>query len=166
MKTASEFHALTEMIRLNEGVRAKIYKDSLGIPTIGVGFNLQRADASGRLHTVGSDLTAVLAGFVLSEDQITRLLRLDVDDVVEDVRTLVHLDAMPIEAQLVLCDLRFNIGPTSFRKFTTTLEAFRRGHYKKAALQLEASKWAGQVGKRAVRSVQMLRRLTNGEHLP
>lgn len=35
-----------DMLRDEEGVRTKMYKDTKGIPTIGVGFNLTRSDAS------------------------------------------------------------------------------------------------------------------------
>lgn len=164
MKTADDFHQLDAFLRRNEGVRAKVYKDSLGIKTIGAGFNVERGDARDRLADIGVSLDDVLAGKPLTDAEITRLLRHEVDVCVADVRTLVHLDAMPIEAQLVLIDLRYNVGSGSFRKFVTTLEAFRRGQYKKAAKQLEASQWARQVGVRATRSVQLLRRLSNGEH--
>lgn len=166
MKTAAEFHALDEMIRRNEGVRPKIYRDSMGIATVAVGFNLERPDARERLAEVGVSLDDVKAGKAMTDDEMTRLLRQELDVCIEDLRSLLHLDAMPLNAQLVLVDLRYNLGPTRLRKFVTTLEAFRQGHYKKAARQLEAAPWARQVGVRAQRSVQLLRQLSNGEHLP
>ncbi len=166
MKTASEFAALDAMIRRNEGVRLKVYKDSLGIPSVAMGFNLLRPDAKDRLADVGAILAEVRSGQPLTEAQASHLLRLDLDDCVNDLRTLLDLDSLPLEAQLVLCDLRYNLGPTRLRKFVTTLAAFRQHKFKKAARQLEASLWARQVGARARRSVEMLRRLTNGEDEP
>ncbi len=170
MITAAEYHALDEMLRRNEGVRTAAYRDSLGIPTIGVGFNLKRKDARAVLADLGVSYDEVIAGKAMSDVDVSRLLRFCIDECVADVRALVPtLDDMPIEAQLVLIDLRFNVGPKSFRGFNSprgTLFLFRNGHYKGAAIQLEGSKWARQVGSRAVRSIQMLRRLTNGEHLP
>jgi GH24 family phage-related lysozyme (muramidase) len=166
MKSASEFHALDQMIRRNEGVRPKMYKDSLGIPTVGIGFNLLRADARERLAAVGVELDDVKAGKALTDDEMSRLLRYELDVCVDDLRTLLHLDALPLDAQLVLVDLRYNLGPTKLRKFVTTLEEFRKGRFKGAARWLEASTWARQVGVRAKRSIEMLRRLPNGDHVP
>lgn len=39
-----------------------MYKDSLGIPTIGIGFNLKRSDAPKLIAGVGANYNKILAG--------------------------------------------------------------------------------------------------------
>src|SRR3990172_5316451 len=46
---------LGDYISYWEGKKSKAYLDSRGIPTIGIGFNLQRADARQLLKDVGAD---------------------------------------------------------------------------------------------------------------
>jgi len=164
MRTPAEFDALTTMVRKNEGVRNIVYKDTLGIPTIGVGFNLLRKDAQDRLDEChGGKVSELVRGAYLDDEAINWLLRRDLDESIADVRSLMFgFDDMPLEAQLVLVDLRFNIGPKSFRGFNGergTLQAFRDKDWKRAASMLKRSLWAGQVGRRADRSVAMLERL-------
>lgn len=36
---------IESLVSTNEGKRSCVYKDTKGIPTIGIGFNLQRSDA-------------------------------------------------------------------------------------------------------------------------
>ena len=40
------------MIIDSEGKRPCVYKDSLGIPNIGIGFNLQRSDARSKVSVL------------------------------------------------------------------------------------------------------------------
>lgn len=163
MKTAAEFDALVTMIRKNEGVRNMVYKDSMGIPTIGVGFNLHRSGAQERLDEVGVKLRDLLNGAFLQDTAINWLLRKDLDDALEDVRSLIpDFDEMLLPAQLVIVDLRFNLGPARFRGFNSkrgTLEAFRARDYGRAAGLLKKSLWAAQVGKRAECSIRMLEQI-------
>jgi len=50
------------MIAESEGNESCVYNDSLGIPTIGIGFNLQRSDAPSLIASVGADYNSVLNG--------------------------------------------------------------------------------------------------------
>lgn len=160
--------AAKDMLKRHEGYRVFVYKDSLGIPTIGVGFNLARIDARDRVTALGLDFDEVLSGKqALSWAQVNQLLSDDIDACLVDLRKMfADFDAMPDEAQLVLLDLRFNLGPARLRGFVRTLEAFRERKFKKAARFLEATLWARQVGVRARDDVARLRRLTNGDHEP
>lgn len=164
MRSAADFAAAEVMLRYNEGVRKSVYKDSLGIPTIGVGFNLQRKDADEKLAKVGAyPKSALIDGKILTSTQVDMLLRNEIDDCVADLRTLFsNFDDMPLEAQLVLVDLRFNVGPSRLRMFNSTLKAFRESKYHKAATFLRATLWAKQVGPRSARAIQLLLRCKNG----
>ena len=64
--------------------------------------------------------------------------------------------------QRVLIDMMFNMGPGApsrggLLSFVNTLSEIRRGNYGIAADMMLASKWASQVGRRAVRLATMMR---------
>ncbi len=142
-----------EMLKRNEGVHTKAYTDSEGNPTIGVGFNLTRPDASKRLRIVGATRESVLTA-----TQIEALLDADLTDVLQDLVTLFPDFAdMPEKAQLVLIDLRFNCGSGGLRTFVNTLRSIKTAQWHDAAERLELSQWATQVGARATRTIALLR---------
>lgn len=144
-------------VKKHEGVRYKMYKDTLGIPTIGIGFNLTRPDADKALKLVGANRKELLSGGELSAVQVDALLRRDVDECIDDLtRMFVGFDKMPDNVRLVLIDMRFNLGPVRLRGFTNTLESFRRGDYRDVAKRLRMSLWAKQVGSRAVENIALI----------
>jgi lysozyme len=156
--TDAEKKEIRDFVIKHEGVRSLMYYDSLGIPTIGVGFNLLRDDAKERVAKVGGNYNSIATKKSrLDPNQISALLDLDIDDCVKDLRALfTAFDAMPLVVQKCLVDLRFNLGPTRFRGFPNTIADFKKGDYKSAARRLSVSKWAGQVGKRATEIIGLL----------
>ncbi len=148
-----------EMLKRNEGVRNKVYKDSLGIPTIGVGLNLRRLDSRERLAAVGAAYDDILVGkAILTDAQIDTLLAEDIDDCVKDLKALLpKFDAYPPEARAVLVDLRFNLGGKGLRGFNHTLDEFRAGRFSAAGDRLKKSVWFLQVGRRAKENVAILK---------
>jgi len=50
------------MIAESEGNKPCMYKDTLGHPTIGIGFNLDRSDAREKITSVGADYDNVKSG--------------------------------------------------------------------------------------------------------
>lgn len=152
--------AAKALLRRHEGVRSRMYFDTLGIPTIAVGLNLRRADARGRLAAIGAGYDAVMAGLALTPEQIDELLEQDLDDVLIDLRKcLADFDTYPDEAKLALIDLRFNRGGTGFRDHRLMLAAVRARSFAKAGRLLEVTQpWASQVGKRAKALGDLFRR--------
>lgn len=158
-------------ISKHEGIRKNAYQDSLGIWTIGVGFNLERQGADAALAAAGINRDMIWAaieeakkaGFkkttdLLSLAQIYALLATDVEDSTKDCRVICPgIDTWPENARAVLIDLHFNMGGTSLRGFKNTLAAFRAKNWKQAAANLEVSKWYTQVGARAKENVALLR---------
>ncbi len=146
-----------EFVTKHEGVRYRAYKDSLGVPTVGVGFNLRRDGAAEALAKVGANVEDVLAGLALTPRQVNDLLRADLQECTDDLgRMFADFAKMPENIRLVLIDLRFNLGPTRMRGFTNTLDSFRRGDYRDAARRLRISLWASQVGKRADEDIDLV----------
>jgi lysozyme len=122
----------------DEGLRTEPYIDTVGKMTIGVGRNL---DDNG--------ISQAEAMFMLTND-------------IEMVET--ELDArldwwrgLPDDAQRALCNMTFNIGWPRLSKFEKMLAALKDRDFEEAAAQALASKWATQVGQRAIRIAQLFR---------
>jgi len=107
-----------EFITKEEGKRNKMYKDSKGLPTIGVGHLIRPAEQ----HL----LTATL-----SDEEVKDLLRSDLKWCSETVENAVKvpLNQNQFDALYSLC---FNIGPTAFRN-STVVRRLNAGDYQGAA---------------------------------
>ena len=134
-----------------EGWRNHVYTDTLGHPTIGVGFNLDRDDAHVCLANVNANYEHVRNGTSdLSNDQVSELL----DNCIAVCETeLLHVhpsyDTYPEPVQIVLLDMLFNMGLGVFVTFKHMHEAVRASDWVRAAREMLASTWAVQVPTRA-----------------
>jgi len=151
------FDEIYDFIKKHEGVRPHIYKDSLGIPTVGIGFNMMRPDAKSLFKKLGLDYNGVLNGSVdLTEQQMRDLFIECLKIAYKDVKQYMpNYDSLPKEIKLGLIDLSFNMGINRLSKFVKTKEYIVNGDYKSAAKELKNSKWAGQVGNRAVSVINL-----------
>lgn len=62
------------LISNHEGKRLCVYKDSRGIPTIGIGYNLENPGARQALKNVGADYDSILSGKTcLTDSQVMQL---------------------------------------------------------------------------------------------
>jgi len=131
-------YTLEEQLTLHEGRRKRIYRDSVGKMSGGVGRNLD---------DVG-----------LSDDEIDLMLRNDIARAKDALdRKHAWWRGLDDVRQKVLVDMMFNLGPGTFGTFTQTLGEVARGEYAAAAARMLKSKWARQVGKRAKRLAEMMR---------
>lgn len=128
---------LKSHLELDEGRKNKLYYDFVGIPTIGVGHNLNEPISDRAID-------------VILEDDINNKLK-DLDTNLSWWRT------MDEARQLVLADMCFNLGITRLLGFKETLKAMKEGRYQDAAKGMEDSLWYKQVGVRAVRLVEIMR---------
>ena len=125
-------------LRFHEGVRNQVYKDHLGIETIGVGRNL------------------VDRG--LSDQEVDYLLQNDIKIVEEELdRSLPWWRDMSEVRQRALADLVFNMGLPRLHGFVKMLDGLQRRDYQTAADELLDSNYAKQVGARSIRVAEMIR---------
>lgn len=123
----------------DEGRVFKPYEDSVGKITIGVGRNLT---------DVG--ITNAEADFLLTND-----IERTCDDLDRELPWWRDLDE---ERQRVLCNMAFNMGIVKLLTFTNTLAYVQAGDFGKAADNMMLSKWARQVGPRALRLAERMRK--------
>jgi GH24 family phage-related lysozyme (muramidase) len=154
---------LTQQIVVHEGGRINnVYLDSKKIPTVGVGFNLKRADAPKKIAAAGANYEDVLSGkATLSNQQIDKLLQSDLDDIFFPAaqKLVKNYSELPRKARLVVMDMMFNLGETRFTRFKDLRAALEAKDYKKAADEMENSKWYSDVKSRGKEMVEMMRSL-------
>ena len=150
---------LKEQLILHEGYRTKMYRDSVGVPTIGVGFNLMRKDAQYLLTSIGADYGAVLRGdHEITDEQIQFLLDYALSDSIQSAKAIINnYDDLFDTRKRVIIDLIFNLGLRGFYKFHNTRRCIENSEFEEAARHLENSLWYSQVKSRGARLVKMLR---------
>lgn len=128
---------LKEILRDHEGVRNYPYEDTVGKVTIGVGRNLTDNG--------------------LSDEEVEHLLHTDVTRVLGRCLSLDYWSSLSDSRRLVVADIVFNIGFTKWsRGFVKANQAIRDKDYKKAAEEMLDSKWARQVGRRAIKLARVM----------
>jgi len=149
---------LYDMIERHEGKRNKVYSDTLGVPTIGIGFNLTRNDASQRLSNVGANLREVLNGKELTNEQIYTLFKEDVAIATSDAQSfLPGFDQQPESVKNVIINMAFNLGLNRLSRFNKFKQALENRDYQEAANQMINSKWYNQVGNRSKELTNIMR---------
>lgn len=131
-----DVHDIYQQLKLDEGVRATMYRDELGNATVGVGHNLSTPLSDRAVQTIlEDDVSAAKAG----------------------------LDAaLPWAASLddarygALLNLTFNMGIGGLTGFPRMLRAVQAGQWDVAAKELLDSRYARQVGPRAERLAAQL----------
>ena len=131
---------LLDMITLHEGLELKPYKCTSDKLTIGIGRNIE---------DIG-----------ITEAEARYLLQNDVDRILKEVEHWTFLEKLNDVRQAVILDMVFNMGVSRFNANTwvKTFAAIQDEDFDEAANQMLDSKWANQVGQRAIRLSQMMRK--------
>lgn len=131
---------IKELLIKHEGLKLFVYKDTMGIDTIGVGRNLINRG--------------------ITKEEALLMLDNDIKDFTSQlVKALPWVLTVPEQVKIVLIDMGFNMGIQGLLQFKNTLEHIRLGQYKEAADDMMKSLWAKQVGIRAIEDCDILRNL-------
>jgi len=85
------------------------------------------------------------------------LLGNDIEECRRDLEEIFQgFDLLPEPVQLVLVDMRFNLGPNRFRNFKRMIAAVKNQDFNGAAAEMKDSRWYSQVGERAKTLVKMM----------
>ena len=128
---------LVDQLIRHEGMEFKVYKDSLGIETIGIGRNL-----------VDRGVTEEEARYLCNND-----IAIVESELARSFPFVVGLDDCRLR---VLLDMAFNIGIPRLRGFAKMWAALEEGNYEQAAIEMMDSKWATQVKTRAYTLARMM----------
>ena len=134
--------ALREQLKIDEGVKYEIYKDHLGYPTFGIGHLITENDPE---HGKPD-------GTKINEDRVNEIFETDVAKFVSEAKILFpDLDDLPDVAQQVIVNMAFNMGRPRLSKFKNFIAGVNDRDWTRAAEEMMDSRWATQVGDRAIR---------------
>lgn len=128
---------LIEELKRDEGFRGKPYKDTVGKLTIGYGRNLDDNP--------------------LTEQEAEILLINDLEKILYDACKLNYYSELTLSRQSVILNMIYNLGINRFMQFKKMNAAISVKNYELAAMEMLDSKWAKQVGDRAVRLSNIMR---------
>lgn len=121
---------LTQQLKRHEGYRRLVYECSRGVLTVGIGRNLE---------TVG-----------ISEKEAEFLLENDIQEAIKRLNKNNLLEGHDEVRQAVLINMSFNLGINGLLKFRQSLKHWRNKDYEKFSDEILKSRWARQVGSRAI----------------
>ena len=146
------------MLSLNEGNKPKVYKDSKGNRTIGVGFNLEDAANRKFLKREGIDINELFDGRKLTERETRTLYNHSLTQAFKDAQSYdPNFAKRPEAVKMTLVDMAFNLGLTRLNKFVDMKKGLMNNDYNTAADEMIDSKWYNQVKDRGPRMVQVMR---------
>ena len=128
---------LRSQLERHEGLRLKPYRDTVGKLTIGYGRNLE---------DVG-----------ISHDEADFMLDNDIDQVERQLETVDEYNELDPVRQTVIANMAFNLGLRGLMQFRNMWAAVGRRDWESASKEMMQSKWARQVGVRAVELSEIMR---------
>jgi lysozyme len=153
---------LIEKLIVAEGLRLQVYKDTLGIDTIGIGRNLEdRGISKEELDWMDIPSIDHVYEWGITEADAVYLATNDVQIVEEElVRAHPCVDRLDSVRQLILIDMAFNMGVPRLCKFKKMWAAVEAEDFPTAAKEMLDSRWAKQVKGRATKLANAMH---NGE---
>ena len=130
-------------IKRHEGEVLKIYEDSLGYKTLGIGHLCQPEDPE-YAWEVGTKVSQEVVDMYYEQD-----FKKHYQETVHVYGSYEDFQNLPEPIQRVLVNMCFNLGGTRFSKFKNMLKACKEHNWEEMARQMQDSRWYYQVGRRS-----------------
>lgn len=134
-------NALKRAIKISEGLRLSPYDDGLHNMTIGYGHKIGKGENFGSI----------------TKEKADEIFDSDYNRIYSQIAPQMTFATADPLTKAVLMDMAFNMGPYFLNKFPTLSKAIKEGNFELASNEILSSKYASQVGKRAIRNAVALR---------
>ena len=131
---------IKEQLVRHEGLRLKPYRCTAGKLTIGIGRNLDDCGIT------QSEAYIMLINDIMNCEKQLQAKIPDIYNGLDEVR------------KSVLLNMCFNLGISGLLGFKNTLEFIKVGDWERAANNMLVSRWAKQVGRRAIELSELMRK--------
>ena len=139
-----------EQIKRHEGEVLNIYEDSLGYKTLGVGHLCQPEDPEYD-WAVGTSVSQEVVDMYYEDDFDKHYM-----EAIHVFGSHEDWNELPEVIQRVLVNMCFNLGGSRLSKFRNMLKACREHNWKELSIQMQDSRWYGQVGRRSKELQEMV----------
>jgi GH24 family phage-related lysozyme (muramidase) len=151
---SSAYTSDLQLVEQGEGLRLCKYLDTMGIPTICYGYNLQNYNARSAIASVGGNYDQVMAGTCLNQNQCAQLLNMALGSARSGAQQVFGSQCPSIQA--VLVDLTYNLGTGGISSFVTFKGYITSHQYAAAANALKSTLYCRQVGTRCTRNAAII----------
>lgn len=151
---------LIEMIKYDEGTRVKLYKDTVGLYTIGVGHCLQTTNKVEAIQKLDKKFGRTTSGLI-TEHEVEELLLEDIQRTILDIqsnKTLSRLyNSLDSNRKFALINMCFQLGVTGVASFRKSVALLVNSNWTEAEKELKDSLWYCQTKDRAERVISVFR---------
>jgi len=124
-----DFEELRKELILDEGYSYKVYKDSEGNNTIGIGHLIEPSDGMNEDTVIGEEL-------------IEQLYIIDIVQAEDDCEAIFNnWEMLPVTVQHVLLNMAFNMGRSRLSGFVNMIAAVHVANFRRAGMDMMDSKW-------------------------
>ena len=124
---------ILQQLKRHEGCVLHPYRDHIGYLTIGYGRLIDTALDGG-----------------ISQDEADLMLSNDFDKYLAEAQKVKVFEKLNNARKAVIISMIFNLGLPRFLLFKNFIRAMEKDNFSQASSEMLSSKWAKQVGKRAV----------------
>ena len=126
-----------KLLRMREGVKTKVYLDSLKKPTVGIGHLVTKEDN-------------LKVGDTITDQQVSQFFKKDGAKALAAAKSQAAKAGIKDSEFIVyLASVNFQLGTGWTKKFKKTWKLVLDGKYKDAAAAVDGTKWQKQTPKRA-----------------
>ena len=148
--------AADQLIKQGEGLRTKMYYDTMGIPTICYGYNLRNGNARSEVAKAGANYDQVMGGATVSQsvcDNLFNMYYSRYKSAAQGIFGTLKCSA----AQAVAVDMTYNLGTGGISAFHNFIANMKAGNWAQAAQDGTNSLWCRQVGYRCSRNMNQIK---------
>lgn len=150
-------YTIEKMLVNDEGVRNRVYWDSEGYPTIGIGhlIIMRKTKDMSEINRILSEHVGRQTNGSITSAEISQLFKQDLEkvqkDIVKNSRTGPVYIKMNRSRQMAMENMSFQMGVAGLAQFKNTLKAMEEERWKDAYRGLQDSLWARQTPGRSQR---------------
>lgn len=144
-------YTIEKMLVNDEGVRNRVYWDSEGYPTIGIGhlIIMRKTKDMSEINRILSEHVGRQTNGSITSAEISQLFKQDLEkvqkDIVKNSRTGPVYIKMNRSRQMAMENMSFQMGVAGLAQFKNTLKAMEEERWKDAYRGLQDSLWARQT---------------------
>lgn len=145
--SSDEVERIIIQLKVDEGYITKIYQDSLGKSTFGIGHLIKETDPENKLKE----------GTEVSKERIDSVFMQDLNDAASLTKVIFpKCNTWPSEVKEIIVNMAFNLGG-KLRQFEKLAQALEKRDWNKVADEMVNSEWYDQVKDRSERLVTRMR---------